>query len=238
MINKKGRITLITLLLIFIVLGFFIGYSYTHDNAFRITGAVTSTVGNLTANVVTAVACTWSNSALNVSFGNGLSQQLSQGSMYNASKNFEGYIGGGAQNAGVNWTHYNVTADITNTDSINITIIGSHLLIGINTLGIGNITWMTNESNGNGTDAAGNIHNFTYLGSFNSTVGPGLNFEGFNLTLINDGDPKLALRNRNFSNQLTAGSTVWFRFWLHVPKGQIGGKYVGNYTQTCTAATT
>ena len=203
-----------------------------------ITGAATSTVGNLTANVVTAVACTWSNAALNVSFGEGIAQSLSQGSIYNASKNYEGYIGAGAQNAGINWTLYNVTADVTNTDSINISIKGSHLLIGINTLGISNVTWMTNETNGNATDAAGNTHNFTYLGSFNSTIGPGQNFEGFNLTLINDGDPKLALRNRNFSNQLAAGSTVWFRFWLHVPRGQIGGRYVGNYTQTCTAATT
>jgi len=234
LIGKKGYISIVLLLIIFITLGFILGYTLFNDDYNSITGAATSTVGNLTANVVTAVACTWSNAALNVSFGEGISQSLSQGPVYNASKNFEGYIGGGAQNVGINWTHYNITADITNTDSINISIKGQHLLIGINTLGVGNITWMSNESNGNGTDASGVIRNFTYLGS----SAAGQNFEGFNLTLINDGDTKLASRNRNFSNQLTAGSTVWFRFWLHVPRGQIGGKYVGNYTQTCTAATT
>ena len=235
--SKRGFVTILTLFFLFILLGFFIGYFFTSDSGvYRITGAPTSTIGNFTANVVTGLACTWSNAALNVSFGLGLSQSLSQGSIYNASKNFEGYTGGGAQNAGINWTHYNVTADSTNTDSLNITIEGAHLLSGANVLGLTNITWMSNESNGNGTDSAGNIHNFTYLGSFNSSIGPGTNFEGFNLTLIKDGDPKLATRNRNFSNQLTAGSTSWYRFWLLLPKNQVQGTYTGNYTMECAAA--
>ncbi len=191
---------------------------------------------NVTITQATSIACTWSNAALNVSFGQGLSQSLTQGSIYNASKNFEGYTGGGAQNTGINWTHYNVTADSTNTAPINITIKADHLTSGTNVIGIGNITWMTNESNGNATDNLGNIHNFTYLGSFNSSIGPGTNFEGFNLTLIKDGDPKLATRNRNFSNQLTAGSTSWYRFWLLLPKNQVQGTYTGNYTMECAAA--
>jgi len=191
-----------------------------------------SVSSSVTISNPSAIACTWSNAALNVSFGNGLSQSLSQGVVYNASKNFEGYIGSSSQNAGINWSLYNVTADNTNTADVNISIMGSHLLSGINTLGIGNITWMSNESNGNGTDASGVIRNFTYLGS----SAAGQNFEGFNLTLINDGDTKLALRNRNFSNNLAPDSTSWFRFWLHVPRNTVGAKYIGNYTMECSQA--
>src|SRR3989344_5356293 len=185
-----------------------------------------------TAAQPTAISCIWSDAALNISFGEGLSQSLSQGVIYNASKNFEGYIGGSNQNVGINWTHYNVTADSTNTAPVNITIKGDHLLSGSNVLGITNITWMTNETNGNATDVSGELWNFTYLGKNVKDS----NFEGFNLTLIKDGDPKLAVRNRNFSNQLTAGSSMWYRFWLHVPTAQIQGSYVGNYTMECSAA--
>ena len=187
----------------------------------------TSAFSSFAGDSVTALACTWSNDALNVTFGYGSSPSLSQGAVYNASKNFEGYIGAGTQTAGVNWTTYNITADSTNTVAVNITISGSHMQAGANILGIGNITWMTNETNGNGTDASGQ-HNFTYMGENN--------FEGFNLSLIADGDPKLALRNRNFSNNLAIGSTAWYRFWLRVPENQIQGTYVGNYTMTCAAA--
>ena len=95
---------------------------------------------------------------------------------------------------------------------------------------------MTNQTNGNATTVSGVDWNFTYLGA--NSAGAGLNFEGFNLTLAADGDPKLALRTRNFSNQLAAGSTVWYRFWLSVPSTQVSGTYAGNYTHTCIAATT
>ncbi|HLC86302.1 MAG TPA: hypothetical protein VJG30_03385 [Candidatus Nanoarchaeia archaeon] len=232
--QKKGFVTILTLFVLFLVLGLLIGYFFTSDSGIgKITGAATSTVGNFTANVVSGIACTWSNAALNVSFGGGLAQSLTQGAVYNASKNYEGYIGGGLQILGHNWTLYNVTADSTNTDSVNITMSGRHLQSGANILGITNVTWMSNQTNGNASVASGSQegHNFTYRG--NTTL-----FEGFNLTLVADSDPKLILRLRNFSNQLTAGSTVWYRFWLMVPGSQVQATYAGNYTQTCTAALT
>ena len=231
MIGKKGYTTILTLFILFLALGFLIGYFFTDDGLGKVTGAATSSVGNFTAYVVSGIACTWSNAALNVTFGYGPAPSLSQGAVYNASKNFEGYIGGAQIGTGVNWTLYNVTADSTNTDSVNITISGRHPQAGANILGIGNITWMSNQTNGNGSNGDFVGQNFSYDAVANG-------FKGFNLTLETDGDPQLATRLRNFSNQLAAGSTVYYRFWLRVPGNQIQGTYVGNYTQTCTAATT
>ena len=76
---------------------------------------------------------------MNVSFADGISQSLSQGNVYNASKNFEGYIGSSSQNVGINWSLYNITADSTNTANVNITIKGDHLLSNNKVIGITNI---------------------------------------------------------------------------------------------------
>ena len=174
-----GKLQLYSAIILIIALGFLAGYIFKYTGLNEVTGAATSSVGNFTAYVVSGIACTWSNAALNVTFGYGPSPALTQNVVYNASKNFEGYIGGAQIGTGVNWTLYNVTADSTNTDSVNITISGRHPQAGANILGIGNITWMSNQTNGNGSNGDFVGQNFSYDAVPNG-------FKGFNLTLATD----------------------------------------------------
>lgn len=127
-----GRLYLYTALVIMTLAGFLMGHFI------KMTGYQVQT-GNFTANVISAVACTFSTDALNVSFGD----RITSNSNYNATKNFFD---------GRNHTLYNVTADSTNTVDTNISIKGNHFVSGSGTFGIGNISWTSNTSQANGTN--------------------------------------------------------------------------------------
>lgn len=123
-----------------------------------ITGYATTDfqLGNLTVGVQTYIACTWSSSTLNVSFGT----SLDPGSTgVNASQN---YIMDGSPNNG---TGYNVTVDVLSTAAADMTITGDDLIYSGNVLGIGNVSYASNSTDFNGT-------NMIYSGSTNITGSP------------------------------------------------------------------
>ncbi len=150
-------------------------------------------VGNFTVNIGNSISCTVSNAALNISFGTSLSTNKN----YNASQNY-GYRSEG--------TAYNITNDIISTNSINVTIKGSHFVSGSHVLDISNVSWASNESVPNGT-------NLLYPGFANLTT----NFD--------TDHPVITLAS--------PGNTTWYRLWVHIPTSQDAGSYGGNYTLQC-----
>ena len=93
-----------------------------------------SQVGNLSASVQTYVACTWSDSSLDVDFGSLLNPGTDD---INATDNYILSPG----------TGYNVTVDPLTTSDVNITISGEDLIDGSNFIGIGNITYAYGVTN-------------------------------------------------------------------------------------------
>ena len=112
---------------------------FVFNNTYKFTGNDTAQLSNLTANIVTAVACTFSNDALNVSFGDA----ITAGSNYNATKNFVDLS---------NNTWYNITVDITSSNNVNISIKGTNFMSGNNIVGIGNVSWSSNTTSPNGSN--------------------------------------------------------------------------------------
>lgn len=115
-----------------------------HPDGSTVTGFATSQVGNFSAGVATYLSCTWSDSALGVSFGSNLNpgtNDINSTGNYNAS-----YSG--------NWTMYNVTVDSLSNVAANITIRGESLVSGSNIIGVTNITWASNTTAGNGSNLA------------------------------------------------------------------------------------
>jgi len=102
---------------------------------------------------------------------------------------------------------YNVTVDTTTNIHVNITISGTNLKYGVNTLGIGNVTWASNKSFGNGS-------NMNYS-------------NGRELFLTTD-------LVQSVGQSVGPGNSTFFRFWVDIPSGQIAGNYNGSYTMTCT----
>jgi len=157
------------------------------------TGYATSTVGNLSVGIQTYIACSWSTAALNVSFGSNLDPGIS----INAT--------GNNQSAGAG-TKYNMTVSTLTTANVNLTILGDDLDSSGNLIGIGNITYDSNQTSSNGA-------NMIYSNGVAVT--------------------KSAVA---MESGLTPGSNVHYRFWIDIPTGTVAGNYVGNYTQTCIEA--
>lgn len=135
--QKRANLSLILLLIALILLAalYFISYKA------EITGfASQSQIGNMTAVITTYVACTWSDEAMNVSFGTNLNPGIND---YNGTKNyFEQYSG----------TSYNVTVDPLSNKVVNMTIKGDHFRSGANSIYVGNTTWFSNTTYANGTN--------------------------------------------------------------------------------------
>ncbi len=138
--QKRGIYILFILLGL---LGFFIGRET------KLTGLQVNNVGNLTVNVVSAVAFTMSDAAQNMSFGT----SLDPGRADNASQNVVGLD---------NVSFYNITNDATSTTPANISIRGSDFISGANRVGIGNVSWASNTT-------VGNASNMVYPGTAIST---------------------------------------------------------------------
>lgn len=131
--QKRGWILIILLALILLT-----AYAYGPAIKNEITGLVTSQLGNLSATITTMVSCTWSDQALNVSFGDSLNPGTDN---YNGSRNWAEADG---------WSSYNITVDTLSNKQANITIKGDHMVSGLNKIYIDNVTWMSNTTNGTG----------------------------------------------------------------------------------------
>lgn len=137
--SKKGSILVFALIVIIAVLGVFLVAQL------RTTGYAASQVGNLSAVVSTYLSCTWSNAALDVSFGSGLSPGAND---IAATQNAAG--GGGE-------TFYNVTVDTLSNVIANISIKGADLDSGSSLINVQNVSWASNTTAANGANMiAGN----------------------------------------------------------------------------------
>ena len=222
--NPKERIPTIVWVGLVFLAGLSIGY-LTIFSENPLTGTVTSSVGNFTVNIVSTIACTISTEDFNVSFGDSVSNNIYG---VNASMNYRGYLN--SQPDAANLTRYNVTATSTNTVNVNFTISGADLVIlGGQTfwrIAVGNVTW-----------------NSTTNRTFASTNGTTFNSNGLNSTFYFPGKRNLSTSFQDGASggdvgaNLAAGTTVWLRYWLTVPSGQLAGIYTGNHTTQCTDAT-
>jgi hypothetical protein len=168
-------------------------------------GTTDSAQGNFTANIGTNIDCVWSDPALSISFGSTLTQGTNN---YNASQNFN--------QTSRNETMYNVTVGSTTNVNVNITIKGVDMEYGVNIIGVGNITWASNNTlDVPGTTLAGNS---TAMVPTNSVP-----------LIKTDYDTGSMVANNSAS-----GNTTWYRFWLDVPSLTIAGDYTGNYTMRCS----
>src|SRR3989338_7644886 len=105
-----------------------------------ITGLATSASqrGNFSATISTYVACTWSNAALDVSFGTSLDPSSTD---INGTGNYE-FTSGPTTNG----TMYNLTVDTLTNVPVNVQMLGSDLTSGSNTITVGNITWSSSST--------------------------------------------------------------------------------------------
>jgi hypothetical protein len=162
---RRHNALLVFALLLLVFMFFYFTPSSNQTN--NITGFATSSLGNLSAGVATFISCSWSNSALTVSFGS----SINPGSNYtNASANYNN-VGAG--------THYNVTVDSLSNVIVNISMRGEDFISGSNKIAIGNVTWASNTTDVNGTNmvSTGNItalsgaFNLTTYVAFNEPIG-------------------------------------------------------------------
>lgn len=121
----------VLILAVLLIVSFFSNESLTGH------ATVDSQVGNLSADVQTYVACTWSAASLAVDFGSLLNPGTDD---INATENDMLSPG----------TGYNVTVDSLTTSNVNITISGNDLADGGNVIAVGNITWAANETDSDG----------------------------------------------------------------------------------------
>jgi len=168
-------------------------------------------MGNLSAFITTYQSCSFGNYVLNVTFGTSLSPTF----VYNASQN---------QGCTNTFSCYNVTVNTLSNSRSNISMNGTDfkatgVLGGTNTLGIGNVSWYSNWSaNAESAGSGGSDTNGTLLYV--------KSFPNYNLSAVLN-------RARPIWNWTTIGSTVYWRFWLRVPEGQVAGAYWGNFTVMC-----
>lgn len=87
----------------------------------------------MSASVQTYMACTWSDSTLNVDFG----------SLLNPGTNDIEATDNDVLSPG---TGYNVTVSSLSTSNANITILGNDLIDGANNIGVGNVTYASSSS--------------------------------------------------------------------------------------------
>jgi hypothetical protein len=132
----------VVLLVAVVVLAFAVAFLIGNDTSSNITGFATSQVGNLSAGVATYLSCTWSNDALQISFGSNLNPGTFD---INATQNYN-------VTAPNNITFYNVTVDTFSNVAANITVKGENLVSGANTIGVTNLTWASNATAANGTN--------------------------------------------------------------------------------------
>jgi len=206
---KKEILINDTIIAVFILIVTFISffYYYTEHASSQISGAATSQVGNLSANIQTYISCTWSSPALNVSFGATLNPGDTN---VNATRNYnETSTNASYDNA----TSYNVTVDTLSNVAGNITVLGADLMASANVFGVTNISWQSNTTANNGSNMNGTANTTSYVLQYS-------------YDLVN----KVAVAE-------AVGSTVWYRFWMDVPSAQVAGVYTGNYTMQCTQAT-
>ena len=137
------------LILIVVFVSFF--YYYTEHASSQISGAATSQVGNLSANIQTYISCTWSSPALNVSFGATLNPGDTN---VNATRNY---------NETHNATSYNVSVDALSNVQANITLQGADLMSGASVFGVSNISWQSNTTLNNGTDMNGTANTTSWV---------------------------------------------------------------------------
>ncbi|MDP3741962.1 MAG: hypothetical protein Q8R15_01470 [Candidatus Micrarchaeota archaeon] len=136
--NRPTNFYSLALLLIVLVAGVF----YFAGNNFRLSGitglaTTASQSGNFSAGVNTYVACTWSNAALNVSFGS----SLDPGANVNATGNYNL-----TARSVTNGTNYNVTVDTLSNVDVSIAMRGVNLTSGSNVIQLGNLTWQSNST--------------------------------------------------------------------------------------------
>ncbi len=138
--QKRDSIIRVIIIILFAI---FLIYFCLQGFEKKLTGKdVSSTLGNLSAQVSSYVSCTWSDAALNVSFGTELNPGDSD---VNATRN---------NDQPDNGTSYNVTIDEFTNELVNITIKGDHLVSGVNIIEIGNISWASNATSSNGINMA------------------------------------------------------------------------------------
>ncbi len=138
---RKEKVVSFVFVLIIAVLLFGVVYVLFQPPKLEMTGhAVTdSQLGNLTVAVQTSIACTWSDSTLNVSFGSSLDPGTVGG---NATGNYNM-----SPPNPTNGTMYNVTVDVLSTSAADITITGEDLVYSGNILKIGNVSYAVNSTN-------------------------------------------------------------------------------------------
>lgn len=124
----------------FVIVAIAVSVFFIVDNS-KLTGHATtdSQVGNLTASVQTYMACTWSDSSLNVDFGSLLNPGTNN---IDATENY----------IQVNGTGYNVTVSPLTTALANITIVGNDLVDAAKVIGIDNVTYAVNSSDNDGAN--------------------------------------------------------------------------------------
>jgi hypothetical protein len=141
---KGGFIIILTFLAVFLLLS--VSYFYFGDSVggFISTGFATtsSQVGNLSVGVETYMACTWSNDALNVSFGQ---NQDPGNNGTNATGNYNITVWDPN-----NGTTYNVTLADINTANADLEILGADLYSGANFFLVENVSYDTNATNASG----------------------------------------------------------------------------------------
>jgi len=108
-----------------------------------ITGMATSQVGNISAGIATFLSCSWSNDALNISFGSNLNPGTND---TNATGNY--------LDATTTGTAYNVTVDTLSNTQANISMKGENLTSGANKIGLMNVSWASNTTISNSSNMA------------------------------------------------------------------------------------
>lgn len=153
-------------------------------------------IGNITVGIQTYVACVWSANMSVIDFG----VELTPGQVYNATGNYAGSY---------DWTLYNVTVSLASNVEANFTLYGMDLVRTVPTIaviGIGNVTWWYNMTEGNST------------------------------SLIYANSQPVPTAETTILGFVPVGDTAHVRWWLGIPTGQEAGDYQGNYTWGCISS--
>jgi hypothetical protein len=137
---KKLNVIYILFAIIIVVLVLVIISLYLKSQGITGNAVTDSQVGNLSASIQTYVACTWSDEAMNISFGTNLDPGTND---INATKNF---------NDSEAVSLYNVTVSTLSNVNVDVTIKGADLESGANVIDVANVTWQSNNTSPNGTN--------------------------------------------------------------------------------------
>ena len=188
--------SIIPFLLVVLIFGVIVGYYGVGSPSITGLAGLSTSSGNLSVQVSSIIACTFSDDAFDIGFGN-----VDPGSAgTNATKNYAAEGGG---------TNYNITVDAFSTVAANITISGTDLKSGANTIPVPNVAWQSNETR-NSTSMIWSSPSVKRL-----------------QTTFNEED-KIGFK-------VTPGETRFWRMWIDVPPLTIAGDYSGNYTIRCTS---